>query len=416
MERTNFNGTIMAITFCVDNFVDGRPYPNAATWQAKPYTPEWRQFSTNWPYSEPVHFFEYLNANNIEYKFVEWTQATRRTLYPISISYFDFEVDWFAIIPSIIREKLRTKSITIWFFYSEGDNPYRIQEHLKQLASKHEVPIECVQFTSANSVANDINGFSHFVDDECLYQLRNTDAPVDFHAGQRTKKFTALVRTGKWWRAATMARFWAQGFHKQGYFSYNNDLNTGEHWRESPVSILKFTGLFDTTNKFLEQCPFHADSLNSDQHNLYATTVQEHFSNSYLNVVLETHLDVDQSHGVFLTEKTFKPIKNCQPFIIFGPQGSINQLRAMGYKTFDHVINHSYDSISDNNQRWNMACQEFERLMSTDLHQLYVKCEQDLKHNQQLFLAPKGERLNSLLERINRYATTSKQLYQLATA
>jgi hypothetical protein len=401
----------MALTFCIDNIIDGKPYPNAAIWEARPYTPEWRQFSTNWPYSEPVHFFEYLDSNVIDYKFVPWTRATKQTLYPISISYFDFDVDWFAIIPLIIREKLRSKSMTIWFFYSEADNPQKIQQHLEQLAAKHEVPMECVQFTSANSSADSIPGFHYFADDECLYQLRNIDTPIEFHTRPRSKKFTALVRTHKWWRAATMARIWSQDYHNQGYFSYNNDLATGEHWRESPVRILNFVGLFDKINNFLSQCPFNADSLNSQQHNSYALTVKEHFEDSYLNVILETHLDCDQSNGVFLTEKTFKPIKHSQPFIIFGAVGTIARLQQMGYRTFDHVINHSYDSVEDNTQRWDMACREFERLMSVDLHQMYIDCQQDLQHNQQLFLAPKVDRLNTLLERTQQYATIGKQLY-----
>jgi hypothetical protein len=208
-----------------------------------------------------------------------------------------------------------------------------------------------------------------------------------------------------------MARIWDQGLHLDGYFSYNNDLSTGEHWRESPVRILNFVGLFDKVNNFLSQCPFTADELNSDQHNQYSSTVREHFENSYLNVILETHLDCDQSGGVFLTEKTFKPIKHCQPFIMFGAVGTIEHLRQMGYQTFDHVIDHSYDYIADNTERWNRACQEFERLMTVDLHQLYLDCEEDLKHNQQLFLAPKASRLNTLLERIDKHATIGKQLY-----
>ena len=399
------------VKFCFDQIVDGKPYPNAARWQAHPYTPEWKQFSTNWPFSEPVHFLEYLDNNNIAYQLVEWTQANKQTLYPISVSYFDFGVDWFETIPTMIREKLRTKSLTLWFFYSEGDNPERIRDHLYALAKKHEVDTSVIQFVSANTSAEKIPGFHYFADDECLYQLRNTDDPLKFHTRPRSKKFTALVRTHKWWRAATMTRIWSQGLHSEGYFSYNRDLSTQEHWRESPVRILDFVGLFDKINNFLSQCPFTADKLDSDQHNQYSSTVREHFENSYLNVILETHLDCDQSGGVFLTEKTFKPIKHCQPFIMFGAVGTIQHLRNMGYRTFDHVIDHSYDLIEDNTKRWNLACQEFERLMAGDMHQMYLACEKDLKYNQQLFLSPKADRLNTLLERIQKHATIGKQLY-----
>jgi hypothetical protein len=388
------------VKFCVDQVTNGKPYPNLARWKAVPYTADWRKFSVNWPYSEPVHFFEYLDQEGILYDIVEWTQADQNTLYPISLSYFDFGVNWAELLTSSIREKLRAQALTLWFFYSEGDNPMRIQQHLCNQFSSYGISPDRIKFTSANSAATELKNFSYFVDDECLYHLRNTDTAVDYHSRPRSKKFTALVRTGKWWRAATMARFWSQGFHEQGYFSYTKDLSVNDCETDNPIEVDSFCNLRNTTYRFLEHCPFQADTLTSDQHNLYATTVREHFENSYLNVILETHLDVDQSNGVFLTEKTFKPIKNCQPFVIIGAANSIAQLKKMGYRTFDHVIDHSYDTIKNNTQRWHAVCSEIERLMSTDLHSLYLSCRDDLEHNQQLFLSSKTDRLNTLIMKL----------------
>jgi hypothetical protein len=37
---------------------------------------------------------------------VEWIQADQNTLYPISLSYFDFGVNWAELLPEIIKEKL----------------------------------------------------------------------------------------------------------------------------------------------------------------------------------------------------------------------------------------------------------------------------------------------------------------------
>lgn len=391
------------VTFCVDRTVDGRAYPNLATWEARPFTPEWWQFSRQWPYSEPVHFLDYLDRHGIEYRLVSWTQATRDTLYPISLSYFDFDIDWCKLLPTFIREKLRTKSLTLWFFYSEGDNPQRIQEHLLEQFANQDIDPDRIRFTSANSAAELIKNFSHFVDDECLYQLRNQEPPIAFdHNRSRSKKYTALVRTHKWWRATTMARLWRQGLHTHGYFSYNTQelINDDEHL-DNPIEVDLFDGLRADTHRFLASGPFHADELDSATHNLYATTVHQHFNDSYLNIILETHLDADQSGGTFLTEKTFKPIKNCQPFVLVAPAGSIAQLKKMGYRTFDHVINHAYDNELDNTRRWDMACTEIERLITqTDLHQLYIDCKEDLLHNQRLFLSNKQDRLNSLLAKL----------------
>ena len=388
------------VKFCIDRFVDGRPYPNLARWQARPYTSEWRQFSVNWPFSEPVHFFEYLDRCGIEYQFVEWTQANRHTLYPISISYFDFGVDWFDIMPKTIMEKLRSRSISVWFFYSEGDNPQRIRHHLDQQAQEHHIDLDLILFTSANSAATSVPGFTHFVDDECLYQLRNQTPALEYHDAFRNRKFTALVRTHKWWRATTMARFWSLGLHEHSYFSYNADIFVEENENDNPIEVDSFGDLRAITRNFIRHCPFQADELDSITHNLYATTVDKHFTDSYLNVILETHIDVDQSGGVFLTEKTFKPIKHCQPFVIIGAAGSIQQLRNMGYRTFDHVIDHSYDQIENTTERWNRACLEVERLATTNLHQIYVQCKDDLLWNQKLFMSPKIDKLSTLLNRI----------------
>jgi hypothetical protein len=331
---------------------------------------------------------------------VGWTQADRRTLYPVSISYFDFGINWFEIMPKMIVEKLRSRSLTIWFFYSEGDNPQRIRQHLDQQAREHYIDPELILFTSANSAAESIAGFTYFVDDECLYQLRNKCGPLPYHEKPRQKKFTMLVRTHKWWRATTMARFWQQGLDKHSYFSYTHDLSVDETEDDNPIEVDSFDDLRSVTYDFLGQCPFHADTLDSHTHNLYSTTVDEHFTNSYLNIVIETHMDVDQSGGVFLTEKTFKPIKHCQLFVIIGAAGSIQQLRNMGYRTFDHVIDHGYDHIQNTTERWNRACLEIERLAKTNLHQIYVQCRDDLLWNQELFMSAKTDRLSTLLNRI----------------
>ena len=395
------------VKFCIDQLVDGKPYPNLARFTARPYSEQWRQFSQHWPYSEPVHFFEYLDRCPVAYELISWTQADRGALYPVSISYFDFGVDWFDIMPVSILDKLRARSLTVWFFYSEGDNPLRIRQHLDQQALSHRLDPALILFTSANSAADSITGCSHFVDDECLYQLRNQHEPLLYHDHARTRWFTALVRTHKWWRAVTMARLWHQGLDRQGYFSYNKDISIDHSEHDNPIEVDSFGDLRSITRDFLAHCPFHADDLGSDQHNVYANTVHEHFTDSYVNIVLETHMDVDQSNGVFLTEKTFKPIKHCQPFVIVGAAGSIKLLRDMGYRTFDHVINHSYDREPNTTLRWHAVCLEIERLCALDLHRLYVSCRDDLEWNQRLFMSSRVQRVSMLLHTLQQSCHTS---------
>ena len=386
------------VKFCFDKIVDGKPYPNLAKWHALPYTAEWREFSKKWPFSEPFHFLEYCEKENVDYQLVT---TPENAIYPVSVSFFDFGVNWFDLLDPAILTALKAKTLKLWFFYSEGDNPQRIQRHLRTQCIQHNIPESQVHFTSANSASGRLDNFSYFVDDEMLYRLRNEEAPCKFHTGRRSKKFTALVRTHKWWRATSMARLWQQNLHKLGYFSYNKDIDVGEAESDNPIEVDSFGNLRKVTKQFLDSGSYRADECKSDFHNLYHYTIQEHYENSYLNLVLETHLDADQSGGTFLTEKTFKPIKNAQLFVILGPAGSIKQLKKMGYKTFDMVIDNSYDNIQDNTLRWDAAMREAERLILHEhLHSLYVESEADIRHNQELFLRSKSNRLNTLIGKL----------------
>jgi hypothetical protein len=117
--------------------------------------------------------------------------------------------------------------------------------------------------------------------------------------------------------------------------------------------------------------------------------------------VLETHFDADGSNGAFLTEKTFKCLKHGHPFVLFAPPGSLASLRGMGYRTFDHAIDTSYDSIADNTYRYLAVMRTVQQLAQADPNTLYNSCVEDATHNQQVFLASKWDRLNSLYERLH---------------
>src|SRR6056300_253815 len=148
-----------------DKVIGEKPYPNLAKHQARPYTPEWREFSKKWPFSEPFHFLEYLQQENVEYQIVTTAENVENGIYPISISFFDFSIDWFNLLDSAILTRLKAKTIKIWFYYSEGDNPHCIKTHLESLCLAHHIPTSQVHFTSANNAAEQIENFSYFADD-----------------------------------------------------------------------------------------------------------------------------------------------------------------------------------------------------------------------------------------------------------
>jgi hypothetical protein len=382
-----------------------KPYPNLAIHNAQPYTDQWRQFSTNYPFSEPVMLFEYMDHWHVPYEFVKFKDTDNNTFYPIALSFFDFSVEWFKLFPVGVLDRVKDKKLRVLFYYSEGDNPDVINEHLTRQCSQWSVPREQVLFVSANSACKDIPYFFHVVDDELLFNFRNIKCdPVQYHDRYRSKKFTALVRMHKFWRANTMSKIWEHGNNQEGYFGYGNEIDSGETENDNPISVDEFGNLRELTRLFLKELPFKADNLSSQNHNNHLMGVYDHFTNSYLNIVLESHMDVDGSDGAFLTEKTFKPIKNAQPFIIFGGPHSLQLLRNLGYRTFDNVLDGSYDNIKDTTRRWEAAINltlQLINLNNKQLNDMYRSCHDDLIHNQTLFLENKKNRILKLLEDIH---------------
>ena len=76
----------------------------------------------------------------------------------------------------------------------------------------------------------------------------------------------------------------------------------------------------------------------------------EHDPWALWHVVTETAFYQNKLH---LTEKIFKPIVSKQPFMLLASPGNLEYLRDYGFKTFEGIIDESYDLIKDNDQRVN---------------------------------------------------------------
>jgi hypothetical protein len=71
-------------------------------------------------------------------------------------------------------------------------------------------------------------------------------------------------------------------------------------------------------------------------------------NDSLWHIVSETVFYYDKLH---LTEKIFKPIVMKQPFMLLAAPGNLAYLRSYGFKTFEGIIDESYDLIENNDQR-----------------------------------------------------------------
>ena len=80
--------------------------------------------------------------------------------------------------------------------------------------------------------------------------------------------------------------------------------------------------------------------------------------------------------------------------------GSLERLRQDGYRTFDDVMDNSYDTVQDPTQRYLAIRFLLQQIRSHDAKVFLEECQPDLEHNRRVFLDMKSCGLNKLLEKL----------------
>jgi hypothetical protein len=121
--------------------------------------------------------------------------------------------------------------------------------------------------------------------------------------------------------------------------------------------------------------------------------------NSWVSVVGET---IANNDVFFLTEKTAKPLMSGRPFIMLGGKHYLKNLRSLGFRTFEPVIDESYDNIEDMQERIVAAFASFKALSELDQTSVRTQLGDVLEHNQQLMYSKKAitQRARNFLDHI----------------
>jgi len=383
------------ITFCFDRMSNPKVlgYPNLALANLTG-----GDFDITWPRTIPCRLFVYFQRHEISVRQCHIDDAPVGSWYPVALAWYDFSCDYFSLMSPIVLEKLRNRSLKILFYYHEGDNPKDIKNRLESLLVDHQLPKDCYLFVSANSAAKELNNFYYFSDHEFFFHYINRrQTPPEISNFEKRYQFTALNRTHKWWRASVMTDLLESKLLENSLWSYNSTVECDDQEENNPIELYIKQGWKSATHAFVNAGPYFCDHLDHTTHNDHRSTPSFLYTDSYCNLVLETHFDADGSGGTFLTEKTYKCLKYAQPFVIIGPPGSLKMLREHGYRVFDDMIDNRYDEITNNTQRWLAIKQCIQDIAKQNMHQWYLGCWSDLRHNQQHFNSGNPLQLHKLL-------------------
>ena len=104
------------------------------------------------------------------------------------------------------------------------------------------------------------------------------------------------------------------------------------------------------------------------------------YVDTYFSLVTETVFEYPYS---FRTEKIAKPIAIGHPWIVAASRGFYRDIRNLGFKTFDHVIDESFDQIDNHQDRMDRIIDIVDDLCKQDLGSFMSACKEVCKYNQQ---------------------------------
>lgn len=243
-----------------------------------------------------------------------------------------------------------------------------IDQEVKKVADKYNLPELCSEWCRI---------FEYNV---ALYSNTSVVTLEDKHYD---KKFLNLNRRWRVHRPVFVALLKLHGLLDAGYVSLSNDVDTWEAlWpgciAHEPSLIPHKDEIFSIPSLTLD-----VEDLTVNQVDLTSST-DEYYANTYFSIVSETNFYDGRFPGLFLSEKVFKPIKMQHPFILLNRPHALAALRSVGYKTFDGIIDESYDREEDNQKRMMMVLAETKRLSmlaGNDLTIFLNKAREICKYN-----------------------------------
>jgi len=124
------------------------------------------------------------------------------------------------------------------------------------------------------------------------------------------------------------------------------------------------------------------------------------YRDTYFSLVTETVFNYPYS---FRTEKIWKPVAIGHPWIAVANRGFYRDIRKLGFRTFGHVIDESFDLIDNSQDRIERIAQIVEDLCQQDLASFYRECYNVCKYNQELYTEMRHQIPKQLPEQFHQF-------------
>lgn len=267
-------------------------------------------------------------------------------------------------------------------------------EEVKVLSSHLELPEIKIEW---------VRGFENWYSNLCHSHITPNTLQLKEYNNKKFLSYNGLFRLH---RGTLVFLLSCYGILDKGYVSYNvkNDnfdyLTKNEHvscFKNFFKDIPEAANILEINRKNLVTIDkIHLDTFeNKNTADSYAED-NHYYENTYFSVVTETSFPEKMFSpnysrctdvGRILSEKIFKPILNCHPFIVVSNYQTLHLLKSLGYKSFSPFIDESYDEIKDDRLRILAIIKEVKRLcelQGQELNDFLNYCNDVCQYNRQL--------------------------------
>jgi len=190
--------------------------------------------------------------------------------------------------------------------------------------------------------------------------------------------FDALLGRKKWHRDRAYNYINQHNLHQHGIVTYINDDQINFSSNDSTSWIWGNPDVATVEN--INQVQWTVDRIEYHGYEISLSQIIpiDIFNQSAYSLVCETNYD---NEYVFFTEKTVKPIIARRLFILLGNRFALERLRGLGFRTFNSIIDESYDCIENIEERHNAALEQLNWLCKQDQASILAQCREIVDHN-----------------------------------
>lgn len=335
-----------------------------------------------------MYDYEYANrvAIPVDEKFVDYDK--HNVFYLISQNHF-YSFGKSEVTADVIKNVKEGKYRLLFDFSFEGE--WRGVERFIEEMDKHGIPEESyiaitgADFINEPSVRNVLH--CPMFEAKARYSLRQ-NLCYNFGVTEH-KNFVMLNARPRPHRVLLTYLMNERGLLDNGYCSLPQEDNNWEKYTiDNSLENCNWLGFeFNekSINKLRNVLPLEVDKaeqLNSlELNDAIKADIYQYVD---FAVITETHIDTGNDM-VFVTEKIMKAIANRIPFIVYGDRYTLKYLKRLGYKTYDFLIDESYDEMPAYERTYKVV-DEIERLCNVDFSEYHNQIAEVAEHNYNLLL------------------------------